>query len=413
MTLTGTPSVLQAPSVTDPAFQLHAGQWDMLRSRARVTVVTAGQGGGKTTGGYYWLLSSMQAFPGETWMVALPDYPTLSHIMLYQPDPDRETLPGFLKRVGEKPHLHVVDKTLECRSGTVFLRSADALTSWEGGHLKGAWLDEFDLMPLEAFRRAMERTRMRNGWVRLTGTPRLSAWVRTELQPKWEAGDPSVARLQFPSTANPRYPLEAMEEARKTLPGWLFRRLHFGDLAREEGGNTFRREWWRYYTELPKMQTVIQVVDTAYKTGTENDWSVVATWGKGEVGFYLLDIWRARVEYPELKRAVTALAEKWRPSRIVIEDAASGQSLLQDLKRSTLHPVIPLKVDRDKLTRAVAITGLVESGRCYLQESAPWLHDFVEELAAFPGPGHDDMVDTTVMALVSLNGGRANIRWLG
>lgn len=384
------------PSILVP---WHRGQREFISSFARTTVVTAGQGGGKTTGGYWYLYIRMRRFPGESWLVGFPDYGLLQRVIINQPDPDRQTIIQFLESVGEAPHLYIQEKRIGCRSGQIFFASGEDLVGWEGAHVKGAWLDEFDLMPLAAYRRAMERTRMRQGWVLLTGTPRLIKWVGQELQPLWERGDPSVRRVQFPSTANPRYSRAAMEEAERTLPLWMYKRLHLGELAAEEGGNVFRREWWRYYETPPIGERTIQTADTAYKTKTTNDYSVVATWAEAKKGYYLLDLWRAKVEYPELQRETQMLYEKWKPSGLYVEDAASGQSLIQDLRSSTTVPIIPVKVDKDKMTRAFAVTGLVESGRVFLPQSAPWLHDFVEEHAEFPNGAHDDQVDTTVMAL--------------
>lgn len=379
--------------------QLHDGQRAILKSWARCTAASAGTGGGKTVAGYLWLHSRMKVFPGEAWMVALPDFPTLQQTLVYNPDPDRPPLLEFLKAVGERPVYHISDKVLECASGTVFMRSAENVESWEGGHLKGAWLDEYDYMRVEAFRVAMRRTAMREGWVLLTGTPRHVRWVRQEVWDRWKGGDPAFNVIQFPSTANPRYRPTAMEEARRLLPDWLFRRMHLGELAAEEGGSVFRRQWWHYLDERPLAERTFQAWDTAYKEKTSADYSSCVTLQFFSGGFFVADVWRAKVEYPELKRAAEGLYRKWRPAAVLVEDASSGQSLIQDLRRTTNMPVIPVPVDRDKYTKAAAVTGLVEAGQVHLPSSAPWLHDFIEELAAFPGGDHDDQVDAFVMAL--------------
>ena len=385
--------------VSNPRIHLHDGQLAMLRSKARTTVVTAGQGGGKTTGWYNWVLSNMQAYPGESHLVGFPDYGLLQRVILNQPDPDRPTFPDFLRDMGEKPKLYVQEKRIVCPSGQVFFNSGEDLVGWEGAHVLSGVLDEFDLMSLEAYRRAMERTRMRHGWVLLTGTPRRVAWVKTELEPRWLAGDPGVCHIQFPSTMNPKYSPEAMAEAKRLLPDWEYRRLYLGEMAEMEGGGVFRREWWKYYTEAPVFQQIVQVWDTAFKDKTSADYSVCATWGASDTGFYLLDLWRAKVEFPELQITAQNLYAKWKPGRVLIEDAASGQSLVQALQRQSKVPVVPIKVDRDKYSRASAVTGLVESGRVFIPQSAPWLHDFLEEHASFPNGQQDDIVDTSSLGL--------------
>jgi predicted phage terminase large subunit-like protein len=113
----------------------------------------------------------------------------------------------------------------------------------------------------------------------------------------------------------------------------------------------------------------------------------------------LLDLWRKRAEFPQLKRELTALAEKWRPSAILIENAASGQSLIQELKHETRLPILAVKVDSDKVTRAHAASPLVEAGKVFLPKSAPWLNDFLSELSQFPVAPHDDIADSVTQAL--------------
>jgi predicted phage terminase large subunit-like protein len=138
--------------------------------------------------------------------------------------------------------------------------------------------------------------------------------------------------------------------------------------------------------------------DTAFKTGEENDYSVCTTWGVSESGYSLLHLCRVKGEFPALKRKVIELAQEWNPTEILVEDRASGQSLIQELRSSTL-PIKPVKSDRDKQSRAQAITAIIEAGKVFLPENAPWLPDFLDEMASFPNGLHDDIVDSTSQAL--------------
>ena len=116
-------------------------------------------------------------------------------------------------------------------------------------------------------------------------------------------------------------------------------------------------------------------------------------------GYYLLWFWRGRVEFPELKKRMSWLAEQWKPHQILVEDKASGQSLIQELRHASALPIIPVKVDSDKMTRAQAVTPLIEAGKVFLPELAPWLNDYIDEMAGFPTGTHDDAVDSTTQAL--------------
>ena len=153
------------------------------------------------------------------------------------------------------------------------------------------------------------------------------------------------------------------------------------------------------FREQPACTRIVQSWDTAFKTGCDNDYSVCTTWGVSGSAYFLLWFWRGRVEFPELKKRMAWLAQEWKPNQILVEDLASGQSLIQELKYSTALPIIPIKVDRDKLARAQAVTPLIEAGKVFLPESVPWLNQYIDELAAFPTGAHDDAVDSTTQAL--------------
>jgi predicted phage terminase large subunit-like protein len=404
LTLLQTPQLPQG--FLSPA-DFHSRQWEAFHSNARVTCVPAGQGGGKTSLGYWWLYRNMCAYPGESHLLGFPDFGLLNRVVTNQPDPDRPTLVQFLSLMGEDPLLHIQARWIECRAGTksrIFFASGTDLVGWEGAHVKSAWIDEFDECPVGAYRRAMERTSMRRGFVLLTGTPRNVRWVKKEVLGHPRSGDPAFLKMvNFTSVANPKYSQEAMDEARLRMQDWEFRRMHMGELADMLGGNLFKREWWQRYTEVPSnIEDTVQFWDTAFKAGTANDYSVCATWAKTNDGkLYILDVLRLRLEWPDLLRTALSHASIYRPSTIRIEDKASGQSLIQELRSKQL-PVIAVGVDQDKWRRASSGTGLVEAGYVYIPEYADWVGDFIEEHAQFtPDNSHDydDQVDTTSMAL--------------
>jgi predicted phage terminase large subunit-like protein len=195
-----------------------------------------------------------------------------------------------------------------------------------------------------------------------------------------------------------RFPLEDLNRKRQLVGGAAWASLYQQRPAAADGA-IFKRGWWRFCRELPEFSQVVQSWDTAFKKGSESSFSVCTTWGLAENGYFLLSVWRGRVEFPELRRTLIALAEQWKPSAILVEDRASGQSLLQELKSATSLPVLAVKVDSDKLSRAQAVTPLVEAGKVFVPESAPWLEDYIDELAAFPMGNYDDAVDSTTQAL--------------
>lgn len=173
------------------------------------------------------------------------------------------------------------------------------------------------------------------------------------------------------------------------------------------GGGIFKDDWWRYFRmdALPPVKRIVQSWDTAFKKKMTNDFSVCTTWAECEDGFYLLDVWKQRVEFPELKRMLVSLHAKYNPHAVLVEDKASGQSLIQEIQRDTRIPIIPIKVDADKVARANAVTPLIQSGRVKLALGAPWLADFIASHSGFPNAAHDDDVDSLTQGLAYLSHG--------
>jgi predicted phage terminase large subunit-like protein len=226
-----------------------------------------------------------------------------------------------------------------------------------------------------------------NGWTVL----HLPAFAESKADPLGR----EIGEALWPS----HYPVEALEQIRADVGGRVFQTLYQGNVSASQG-TIFNRDWFQHYQQRPEsFSRIIQSWDTAFKTGATNDYSVCATFGESQSGFYLLSLYRAKCEFPELKRQVGLQADFWRPSEILVEDKASGQSLIQELKLSTNYPVIPVLIDRDKETRASAVTGYFESGRVLFPADAPWLADLEDELASFPGGLHDDCVDAITQAL--------------
>ena len=199
-----------------------------------------------------------------------------------------------------------------------------------------------------------------------------------------------------------RFPSEVIAIEKRRLGSYGYAGQHQQHPSASEGG-LFKRADWQYFKPLdPKdlgITQIIQAWDTAFKTGQQNDFSCCVTLGMSSNRYYVLDIFKQKVEYPELKRMVLTLASKWNPSVIVIEDKASGQSLIQELRTQTRVAIHAFQIDKDKIARANLVTPITEAQLCYLPEDTQWVADFVESLASFPAAPHDDDVDAFVMAI--------------
>lgn len=129
------------------------------------------------------------------------------------------------------------------------------------------------------------------------------------------------------------------------------------------------------------------------------DYCVCTTWGISKKRAYLLHVFRKRLNYLELKRAVEEQAQLYRPARILIEDKASGTQLIQELRQAGVHAVTPYEPKCDKIMRMDSASSMIEKGFVYLPERAPWLSDLLSELMSFPKGKHDDQADSLSQAL--------------
>jgi predicted phage terminase large subunit-like protein len=182
------------------------------------------------------------------------------------------------------------------------------------------------------------------------------------------------------------------------------------------GGAVVKTEWLKYYdpADLPeRFICVLQSWDTANKSGELNDFSVCTTWGATFDRYYLLSVFRRRLDYPELKRAAHEQAHQHRADVVLIEDKASGTQLIQDLGAEGLFGVKPYDPlpGNDKILRLYAQSAEFESGRVLLPRSAPWLEEYVREITTFPGSKYDDQVDSTTQALDHMKSNRSLLVW--
>ena len=142
--------------------------------------------------------------------------------------------------------------------------------------------------------------------------------------------------------------------------------------------------------------------DTALSAKEFSSYSVcVVIQARGET-VYILDVFRDRLEYPELKRKVIEFHRRWgsytNNYALLIEDKGSGMSLIQDLKREHIHAV-PVQPKEDKMIRMNAQTARIEAGSVILPRKAHWLDEFFQEVLAFPGNRHSDQIDALSQAL--------------
>jgi len=172
-----------------------------------------------------------------------------------------------------------------------------------------------------------------------------------------------------------------------------------------ELGNIFRKDWFQLAdaNAMPSLGgSIVQSWDTGIKTTEGHDWSVCITARIVDLRIYIIDLWRGRLEYPDLERKCIELARFHNAQNILIEDRASGQQLIQSLRGRRPQGVpLPIAVNpiQDKVTRATGVSSMAEAGHMFLPKGAAWLDAYTTEMTAFPQGRFDDQVDASTQLL--------------
>lgn len=196
-----------------------------------------------------------------------------------------------------------------------------------------------------------------------------------------------------------RESIKFLKEAKNNLGSYTFAG-QYQQRPAPAGETIVKGNWFNRYKQihLNSFSTVIQSWDTAMTANDTSDYSVGITIGmlksnSNKMTFYILDVIRKKMEFPEVLKAIKAFSKEYaRRRNIIVEDAGHGKAVIQSLRQDGI-PINAHKPMGDKHTRLISITDVLESGFVYLPEKAPWLDDFLLEVTRFPNAKHDDQVD--------------------
>ena len=214
-------------------------------------------------------------------------------------------------------------------------------------------------------------------------------------------GPQCFSRRQGEALHPGREPLEVLDRIRRTTGEYNFAGQYQQSPA-PLGGGLVKAEWFKRYAEKDRPERfdrIVQSWDTANKATELSDFSVCTTWGVKDKNLYLLGVFRRRLEYPALKRAVREQQSLFGASVVLIEDKASGTQLIQELIAEGCHAVKGYQPINDKIMRLNSQTAMIENGFVHIPEVAPWLAEYLHELTVFPNGKHDDQVDSTAQFL--------------
>ena len=226
--------------------------------------------------------------------------------------------------------------------------------------------------------------------------------------------------IEFPAilpSGNSLWPefwsIDELTALKEELPPYKWNAQYQQKPTGEEGA-LVKRDWWQVFEgdRAPPCEFIIQSWDTAYTKNQRSDYSACTTWGvfhkdedENDVNIILLDAWKGKVEFPDLKAKAKELYDEWQPDTCIIEAKAAGAPLIFELRRMgvMVQDFTPTR-GNDKFVRLNSVTDLFSSGKVWAPDTR-WAQDVIEEFARFPNAEHDDLVDSGVQALMRFRQG--------
>ena len=218
-------------------------------------------------------------------------------------------------------------------------------------------------------------------------------------------------------TEKPLWPeffdLEALGRTKASMPTYQWNAQYQQQPTAEEAA-VVKREWWRIWESesAPACEYIIMSLDSAAEKHNRADFTALTTWGvflneeESAYNIILLNSIKKRLEFPELKEMALEEYQDWEPDAFIVEKKSSGTALYQEMRRMGL-PVsefTPHRGSGDKLARLNSVSDIVQSGLVWVPQTR-WGEEVIEEIAGFPFMSNDDLVDSTVMALMRFRQG--------
>lgn len=245
----------------------------------------------------------------------------------------------------------------------------------------------------------------------LTGQVLKNAALRGETD--WEV-------IEFPAilpSGNPLWPefwsMAELAALREELPNSKWQAQYQQNPVGNESA-IVKRDWWQWWEEdePPVCEFILQSWDTAFEKTQRADYSAGTTWGVfnnhkdgNRPNIILLNTYKKRVEFPDLKKDVMDEYQRYDPDAIIIEKKASGAPLIYELRAMGIpvQEYTPGK-GQDKIARLNSVSDIIASGKVWVPKTR-WAEELVDEIAAFPSGEHDDLVDATTLALMRFRSG--------
>ena len=209
------------------------------------------------------------------------------------------------------------------------------------------------------------------------------------------------------------FDLNALHRTKASMPTFQWNAQYQQEPTAEEA-SIIKREWWQSWGDEapPLCEYIIMSLDAAAESHNRADFTALTTWGvflnehTGAHNIILLNSIKRRLEFPELKEMAMEEYSSWDPDAFIVEKKSSGTALYQEMRRMGLpvQEYTPHRGSGDKLARLNSVSDIVSSGLVWIPTTR-WAEEVVEEIAGFPFMSHDDLVDSTIMALMRFRQG--------
>lgn len=234
--------------------------------------------------------------------------------------------------------------------------------------------------------------------------------IETGTADEWEI-------IEFPAilpSEEPLWPefwsIEELMAIKNEIPVYMWNAQYMQNPTSEEGA-IIKRDWWKVWKKdkPPECDFVIQAWDTAFSAKEKSDFSACTTWGvftseDKDANIILLDSFKGRWEFPELKEVAHKAYMEWKPDCCLVEQRASGTPLTQELRMRGLMIVGESNArgtksnPNDKISRMNSISDIFSQGMVWAPEKQ-WAEELIESCAEFPFGEHDDDVDSMMLAI--------------
>jgi predicted phage terminase large subunit-like protein len=225
--------------------------------------------------------------------------------------------------------------------------------------------------------------------------------------------------IEFPAilpSGNPLWPqfwsIEELTALKEELPNSKWQAQYQQNPVGNESA-IVKRDWWQWWEEdrPPECEYILQTWDTAFEKHQRADYSAGTTWGvfthrkDNTKNIILLNTYKKRVEWVELKKDVLQEYREYEPDGLLIEKKATGAPLIYELRAMGIpvQEYTPSK-GQDKIARLNSVSDIIASGKVWVPRTR-WAEELVDEIAAFPSGEHDDLVDATTLALMRFRQG--------